>query len=281
MGRKIVAKRAGAGREVIGIIPAAGFSRRIARIPCSKEIYPVGFWRIPGTEEIRPKTASHYLLEKMRMAGITKVFVVLRKEKWDIPAYMGTGDQFGVHLAYVVIESSLGPPFTLDYAYPFTQGSIVAFGFPDIIFETDDAFVQLLKRQEQTGADIVLGLFSIDQARQDDRVGLTRDGRVCEFVPGPSSCRLPHTWNVAVWQSSFTEFMHDYLAIVRPQHAADAKQMKASRKEELTVGGVFKAAFEKGLKIDGVIFPNDPYIDIGTPLDMAQAVKRYADTGIS
>ena len=50
-------------REVIGVIPAGGQGIRISPLPCSKEIYPIGF---DESQEMRPKVACHYLLEKMR-----------------------------------------------------------------------------------------------------------------------------------------------------------------------------------------------------------------------
>ena len=62
-------------------------------------------------------------------------------------------------LAYVVTGSSYGPPYTLDAAYRFVQDSLVVFGFPDIAFDGESAFVALLNRQTEGGADIVLGLF--------------------------------------------------------------------------------------------------------------------------
>jgi glucose-1-phosphate thymidylyltransferase len=63
-------------REVVGLIPAAGQATRIAPLPCSKELYPVGF-EIQNHEqkEIRPKAVCQYLLEKMRLAGIKKAFI--------------------------------------------------------------------------------------------------------------------------------------------------------------------------------------------------------------
>jgi glucose-1-phosphate thymidylyltransferase len=54
----------------------------------------------------------------------------------------------------------------------------LAFGFPDIIFQPEDAFVQLLARQASTKAGIVLGLFPTDQPQKVDMVDLDDDGRI-------------------------------------------------------------------------------------------------------
>jgi glucose-1-phosphate thymidylyltransferase len=78
--------------EIIGLIPAAGQATRIAPLPCSKELYPIGFRTVPGSDGLRPKAVSHYLLEKMQIAGVRKAYFILRQGKWDIPAYWGDGE---------------------------------------------------------------------------------------------------------------------------------------------------------------------------------------------
>jgi len=133
--------------ELIGLLPAGGKAARVSPLPCSKEIYPVGFRLMGEDRSLRPKVVCQYLLEKMRLAGVTKGYIVLRKGKWDIPAYLGNGRILDMHLSYLLLELPFGVPYTLDEAYPFVQDAIVVFGFPDIIFQPDDAFVQLLAFQ--------------------------------------------------------------------------------------------------------------------------------------
>ena len=145
--------------QVVGLVPAAGSGKRIAPLPCSKELFPIGVQGSGGNSEPRAKVVSHYLLEKLRIAGITKAYIVLREGKWDIPAYFGDGATLDLHLAYVVISDSSGPPDTLDRAYPFVKNQFVAFGFPDILFVPEDVFAQLLERQTSTNSDVVLGLY--------------------------------------------------------------------------------------------------------------------------
>ena len=55
--------------EVIGLIPMAGQGARIAPLPCSKELYPIGLQSVDGAEGLRPKVAGQYLLEKLKLAG--------------------------------------------------------------------------------------------------------------------------------------------------------------------------------------------------------------------
>ena len=201
--------------EVIGLIPAAGQAKRISPLPCSKELYPVGFWRSPDEKEGRPKVVCHYLLEKMRAAGITKAYIVLRQGKWDIPAYLQDGAIAGMHLAYLMLGLPYGVPYTLDQAYPFVRDAIIAFGFPDILFRPDDAFSRLLSHQESSQADITLGLFPAEHPYKVDMVDLNQEGRVQRIIIQPSHSSLRYTWGIAVWTPVFTQFLHDYVMLAK------------------------------------------------------------------
>ena len=44
---------------------------------------------------------------------------------------------------------------------------------------------------------------------------------------------------------------------------------------DLAVGVVLQAALKAGLLLQTVIFPHDTYIDIGTPEDLAKAVREF------
>jgi glucose-1-phosphate thymidylyltransferase len=254
--------------DVIGLIPAAGYSRRISPLPCSKEIYPVGFFRNSSGDD-RPKAVCLYLIESMRQAGITKIVIVIRKGKFDIPAYLGDGRHFGVDLVYRVMEDSPSPSHALDHAYPFVKNTTVAFGFPDIIFHAPGAFARLLSGYWENRADVALGVFRIKKASNDDRVVLDRKGWVKKFEVSASGARDPHTWTIAVWGPRFTQFVHDFL-----QGESDCGKF------ELTMGHILEPAFRNGLRLWGILFSKGSYLDIGTPESLAQAVRRYSKNEI-
>lgn len=251
--------------DVIGLIPAAGHATRIAPLPCSKELYPVGFHPEGQAHAARPKVVSHYLLEKMRVAGISKAYIVLRVGKWDIPAYFGDGSMVNMHLAYLTLGSSWGVPFTLDQAYPFVRHARVAFGFPDILFSPDDAFVKLLVRQSETQSDIVLGLCPTIHPLKYDAVAFDRDGIVQDLILPPLDNTLCYGWAIALWTPTFTEFLHDYINRNNP---ADPEA------QEVTAGHTIKAGVNAGLRVGSVVLGEEPYLDIGTPEDLPKALQR-------
>lgn len=251
--------------EVVGLIPAGGQGSRIAPLPCSKELYPIGFRPEATGHGARPKVVSHYLLEKMRLAGISKTYIVLRAGKWDIPAYFGDGSLLNMHLAYLTLEASRGVPFTLDQAYPFVKHATVAFGFPDILFEPEDGFVRLLARRSETSCDITLGLFPANHPSKEDTIDFDSRGFVRQLILRPSESSLRYTWGIATWNQNFTEFLHGWVRNHRDTGAHDV---------ELTAGHAIKAAIEFGLRVDGLILSEEPYLDIGTPEDLLLALKK-------
>jgi glucose-1-phosphate thymidylyltransferase len=220
---------------------------------------------------LRPKVVCHYLLEKMQLAGISRAYIVLRKGKWDIPAYLGDGTMLDMHLAYLMMRLPFGTPYTLDQAYPFVQDALVALGFPDIIYQPDDAFVHLLTRQAATNADVVLGLFPTDQPHTADMVDLGDNGQIRRIVIKPRQTDLRYTWILAVWTPTFTRFMHEYLATAQtesqPHDIGDGSQRR-----ELFVGDVIQAALEAGLEVEKVLFLKGSYLDIGTPSNLVKAL---------
>lgn len=228
-------------------------------MPCSKELYPIGFSPAADGVGPRPKVVSHYVLEKMRLAGVTKAYIVLRPEKWDIPSYYGNGSKLGMSLAYLMTNSRWGPAYTLDEAYPFLQNTLVAFGFPDIVFDAADPYRKLLDRLAATGADIVLGLFFAPEPRTVDMVHVGPQGRVRSLVIKPRRTTSRYTWLLAVWSANFTRFMHSHL------QATARRYSSAADSAEVSVGDVFQAALGANLYFDSVAFDAARWLDIGTP----------------
>ncbi len=252
--------------EAIGIIPAGGLAKRIAPLPCSKEIYPVGYKTKKDGSIVGPMVACQFLLEKMKVAGLKEVFIILREGKWDIPTYFGDGKIVDMNIAYLILGLPFGVPYTLDQAYPFVENAPIGFGFPDIMFDTDDAFVRLFKQLNVSAADAVLGIFPANRPEKVDLVDLDDKSRVKRIVIKPRKSKLTHTWGIAVWTPKFTRFMHDYLK---------TKKKLAEKESELFLGDVFQEAIHAGLKVEGNHVSKKPFLDIGTPEDLRTAIRRY------
>lgn len=246
--------------DVIALLPAGGQATRLSPLPLSKELYPIGFYQA-ADGKTKPKVVGHYLLEKLRSAGVTKAFWILRPGKWDIPAYFGDGSLLDLHLAYLTVHVPHGVPYTLHQAYPFVQQAIVALGFPDILFQPEDAYGRVLDRLRQGKADVVLGLFPTKQYWKAGMVDFDPQGRVIQIIEKPQQSDLSYMWAIAVWTPRFTHFLADFLQ----QHTPGV---------ELPIGNVIQAAIESGFIVEAETFPEGRYLDVGTPEDLARAIRE-------
>jgi glucose-1-phosphate thymidylyltransferase len=227
---------------------------------------------LDNDRNLTAKPVCVYLLEKMRRASILEAYIVLRKGKWDIPTYLGDGNMLNMHLAYLVMRLPLGVPYTLDQAYSFLKNSIVALGYPDIIFQPEDAFESLLTRQAESNADVVLGLFPAHQSNKTDMVDLDVDGRIRKIQIRPARTKLRYAWIIAVWTPVFTQFMHDYLIGLQDQSRRPDTGSNLPGRRELLVGDVIRAAIDHHLVVEGVPIKDGIYLDIGTPDNLHKAI---------
>ena len=260
--------------DPVGIIPAAGRASRISPIPCSKELMPIGIGKsADGT--LRPKVVSHYLLDKYRAAGVSTVYFILRSGKWDIPGYYGDGSAMDMHFAYLLMNLPHGVPYTVDQAFPFVRDAKVMLGFPDMLFGPENAFALADETLIRKHADMVIGLYPPKDERQVKKCDLVQwdhaTGRIERIVVKPDRSALDYIWIFAVWTPVFSRFMHAYLT------AESAARQLTGDTQEIHLGHVVQQAVTAGLKVYGHAFPDQHFIDIGTPDELAEAYHRYRD----
>lgn len=154
-----------------------------------------------------------------------------------------------MHLAYLMMGHPYGSPYSLDQAWPFIQNNTVALGYPDIVFKAEGVYARLLKRQENSGAEVALGLFPSDQPQKTDMVETNSDGDVSKIVIKQKNSTLRYCWVNAVWTSKFSCFLHDYLAGVI-ELAGKAGSMEKLAQQEFYVGNVFQAWLDMGTAED-------------------------------
>ena len=254
---------------MIGLVPAAGRADRLGALPCSKEIFPLGF-HVDAAGTQRPRPVCGRLLSSFALAGVSRAFVLLRTGKWDIPALLGDGAAFGPPLAYLCLEPTASVPETLDRAYPFVSGATVALGFPDIVVEPADAYRPLLRRLRRTRAAVVLGLFPTAQSWKADMVETDDSSRIRRIVIKQPRTSLRFTWSIAVWGPEFSRYLHEFVASGRAAGAGpDGGQ-------ETYVGDVIQAAIDDGMEVIGERFDGGSFLDVGTPEDLLRAAARFA-----
>lgn len=262
--------------EVVAIIPAAGHARRLAPLPCSKEIFPIGFQQASYPGQWRPKVVTHYLLEHLREAGIAEAIMVIRRDKTDIVRYLGDGHAFGINLEYRMIDDSSSSPMSIDAAFDRVEQRTVALGFPDILFNPCRAYDQVLTRLSTSRADVVLGLFPVQHPSMVDMVAFDAHGEVTAFEIKPKKTALKYQWTLAVWTPRFSAFMHDYLGAGHCSPQRHIEILAFAQKSELYMSDVLYAAQRAGLKIYSVVVSNELCLDMGTPQTLCEAIRLYS-----
>ncbi len=233
---------------------------------------------VAGRAGLRPKVVCHYLLEKMQRAGVEQAFFILRPGKWDIPNFLGDGADVGLHLAYLTVHVPFGVAFSLNQAYPFLRGATVVMGFPDLLFEPENAYQVLLDRLHGGTADVVLGLFPTDQPQQVGLVDFDEGGVVRGIYEKSNLTHLPYMWAIAAWRPTFSDFLHEFVrdrtqALIGtriPQHLTALPPYS-----EIPIGDVMQAALKSGLRVEAEAFPQGSYLDIGTPENLARAIQQH------
>jgi len=179
-------------QEVIGLVPAAGWARRLGTLPFSKELHPVGS-EISADGTAHPRPVCRFLLDAFRTAGIDRACIVIRPEKRDIPGRLGDGLSFGMRLSYLVSRIR-------QRSCTRSTGPVPSFGrrwspwdSPTSSF-TRDAFTRLLVRRNARNADVVLGVFPVGFPRKAGVVELGADGRILRVEEGWSSSGA--SWDV-------------------------------------------------------------------------------------
>jgi glucose-1-phosphate thymidylyltransferase len=248
-------------------MPAAGRAVRLGRLPCSKEILPIGV-RTSRSGERRICVLGEFLLDEFVRAGIEHVYLIVNPAKSDIVQYFGNGERLGLRLDYVSVKSP-STAFSIDSAYPFVRGSVCALGFPDILFPPCDPYSRMISTLEETGADIVLGLFPTEHASMVDMARCDRSGRVESIVVKPAAAPpgYERAWINAVWRPRFGDFLHDNLESLS-QHRADTSR-------ELYLSEVVMAAIDEGMVAYGTVVSDHACLDAGTPETYALALARF------
>jgi dTDP-glucose pyrophosphorylase len=159
--------------SVWGIVPAAGVGSRIQPLAFSKELLPVGS-RIDGGTE-RPKAVSEYLMERMILAGATRICIAISPGKSDIVEYYG-GSLGPAHICYVVQPEPRGLCDALFRALPLIgPDDQVLVGLPDTVWFPEDGLRRL------AGDALSFLLFPVERPELFDAVVTGDDGRVLEI----------------------------------------------------------------------------------------------------
>ncbi|AUX36074.1 MULTISPECIES: nucleotidyltransferase family protein [Sorangium] len=169
-----------------GVIPAAGLGSRIQPLAFSKELLPVGTRRDGDVE--RPRAVSEYLIDRMILAGATRICMVISPGKSDIVEYYGASVG-PAHICYVVQPVAAGLCDAIFRALPWIQPEEeVLVGLPDTVWFPEHGLRAL------DGGGLSFLLFPVEHPEFFDAVVTDEKGRVLEIQVKQRDARSQWVW---------------------------------------------------------------------------------------
>lgn len=235
---------------MLGIVPAAGAGSRIQPLAFSKELLPVGS-RAEGDIE-RPRAVSEYLVERMILAGATRICFVISPGKSDILEYFG-GSYRGVPICYLVQPHPTGLCDAVFQALPFVAADEhVLVGLPDTIWFPADGL-----RQVPDGTLAFL-LFPVYRPELFDAVLTDETGLVSEIQVKVHDARSSWIWGAFKLPAAVYVELH---ALWRERDRCD-QYVGTLVNEYLARGGIARG-----------VRAGRAYVDVGTLNGYREAVE--------
>jgi dTDP-glucose pyrophosphorylase len=224
-----------------GIIPAAGIGSRIQPLAFSKELLPVGS-RFDGATE-RPRAVSEYLVERMILAGATRLCFVVSPGKSDILEYYG-GQVGPAHVSYTVQAQPAGLCDALFQALPLVRkNDQVLIGLPDTVWFPSNAL------QALPAGMLAFLLFPVARPELFDSVVTDQRGRVLDI-----QVKRPDAESRWIW-GAFKLPGHVFATLHR-------LWLERGRRDEY-IGTLVNAYIAAGGEATGVR-AGQAYVDVGT-----------------
>jgi glucose-1-phosphate thymidylyltransferase len=233
-----------------GIVPAAGSGSRIQPLAFSKELLPVGSRRDGQLE--RPRAVSEYIIERMIVAGATKICFVISSGKSDILEYYGAKVD-RAQLCYVVQAQPQGLCDAIFCALPLvTENQTVLVGLPDTIWFPQDGLSVL-------PSDVLsFLLFPVEHPELFDAVVTDNRGWVSEVRVKQNNPGSNWVWGAFKMPGSVLRDLHRLWC-------------DRGRTDEY-IGTLVNAYISRGGEVQG-IRAGHAYVDVGTLYGYREAIR--------
>lgn len=233
-----------------GVIPAAGLGTRIQPLAFSKELLPVGTRRDGETD--RPRAVCEYLLDRMLLAGATRICFVISPAKTDIMNYFG-GRIADVAICYAIQPNPSGLCDAIFTALPFlSPADDVLVGLPDTVWFPETGFCCLPERS------FSFLLFPVDRPELFDAVLSDTQGRVREV-----QVKTPEASSKWVW-GAFR---------VPARDLGSLHQLWCERRQEDQYIGTLVNEYIRRGGVVNAVPGGERYVDVGTLHGYREAVK--------
>ncbi len=230
----------------IGLIPAAGYARRLGNIDGSKEMLQV-------RSKFGFEPVCHSLIRQFETAGIKEIVIITRPDKYDLIDHINNKLNFNVKIKKVLINKTESTLESICAAYQYIKGKIVYLGFPDMLLSPQNAMKLLSDTISQTKADLVLGAFLTEDPGKVDMIDFDSNGKLTKLVIKDSQVNYKYAWVISCWKSTFTNYIY---------HEFQSK-LKHPQNDEIYIGHIMQSFIKDKGEIFVQCIDDGSFIDIG------------------
>jgi dTDP-glucose pyrophosphorylase len=170
-----------------GLIPAAGKGTRMEPFTKAypKELLPVG-----------EKAVIEHAIEDLKNAGITDICVVVGWKQHAILDYLGSGEELGVQITYVVQDNRNGLAGAIKAGEHVIDDENFAVVLGDNYVDDKEAMKQLVEFHKERNFETTIGTFKPDDVTSYGIIDPGKDNEVDGMVEKPSQEDAPS--NIAI-----------------------------------------------------------------------------------
>ncbi|MEM2842018.1 MAG: nucleotidyltransferase family protein, partial [Thermoproteota archaeon] len=207
-----------------------------------------------------------YSIEQMKVAGISKVYIVVGYRKEAVIDYIGNGKRYGIDIAYVYQEERRGNADAVLCVEPFVDSTFcVVFG--DDYLEPKTALKTLIDFHLSHEGDGAIGVIPTEDARTTSVVKTDQNNRILDIVEKPDTAKF---WTNLGSNGThvFEPIVFDYIRKTPPGLGNEiylSDTVKTMVKDGRTVYAVINADFhldigvkERYLEVNARIYKNSP-----------------------
>lgn len=178
-----------------GSIPAGGLGTRLQPIGFSKELAPVG-----------RRAVIEYLIERMLVAGIDKIFINTASDKADLIRYLADKSPYKNNLIFMVRERAGLYDGVAQPAQFLKDDDELYFGLPDTIWYPVDGFKEVVALKSSLG----LGLFDTGTPDRFDSVVIDQNQNIKSIEVKVKNPKTKYTWALGKMSVKAAKIMREW-----------------------------------------------------------------------
>ncbi len=156
----------------IGVIPAAGYGRRLSSLPLTR-VLPKCLLPILN------KPILGYVIENMRQMGVEDVYMIVGFKKELIQEYFEDGSDFGINIKYILQPNPLGIAHAIGLTREYIhEPFVVTLGDDLTISKSFENIVEMFWTKRAIAVECVVREADIEKLRQACCIQLDNDGKI-------------------------------------------------------------------------------------------------------